>query len=852
MAKREQTSLVARMRQSLRSYWSGPLTSNSPEVARLWASHPVASGVTVNESTALRYSAFFGAVNLISSQLATPPLFLLKRDEDNGKSRFPVSNPLYRLIHDRPNPEMSSFEWRKVMQAHALTWMGGFSEIERNQEGRPINLWPLVPGRVRPFRQTPDSDLQYLVSNAGGGNVVLDRMDVIHIKGLSLDGVNGLSMTDQMSDSLGLGIAAERFGSGFYGNGASFGGVISYPDNPGDLVKKNNRETLAARHQGVQNAHRLLALYGGAKYEQIGIAPNLAQFLETRQFQVTEVARWFNIPPHKLGDLSRSTNNNIEQQDIDFYKTTMLPWFTGWEQELWYKLVPRLEQNLQIIEFFVDGLLRGDVAARGEFYVKQSLAGAITPNEIRSAENRNKIPGGDISLVPLNMIPLHQISDYYQAEIDSKKAATTVALRPPPVPNVVETTPTPNETKAAEELQLARRKAQEYEDAKDLAGTSLTEARTALVAAEYAKAEAEREQIRLTALATSLGTDLATATSDLSATREALQNEKSEHALSVEQFTAMRTSADGRTVEVQARYDALFERVAVLEADGAIVAEARDAATARVVAVEVERDAALGETTAAIVSLDEARARVQTAEQALRERAEGFERDLLKAQQESAQSIERAEAAEQRMAVSGAVVAELRGQIGVLKLDAELRESEALRVRDALAKAEQRCTDLDVTVATLTSASMAQSDEWTETRQRLSATGAAIKGALAYSVDCIIRREADRARKAQASPEKLLRHLENFYPTHGEYCREALRPMVRAVAALDGSDANLLLDRIVPSLIEESTVQLRLVASDTDPETLAPALERVLRRWEAERADAVADRLMREGLNYGR
>jgi len=789
MAKQEQLGLVRWVRDSLRSYWSGPLTSNSPEIARLWATHPASSGVTVNENTALRYSAFFSAVNLISSQLATPPVFLLKRDEDNGKSRFPVSNPLYRLIHDRPNPEMSSFEWRKVMQAHALTWPGGFSEIERDDANKPVALWPLVPGRVRPFRATPNSDLQYLVDNIGGGNVILDRMNVIHIKGLSVDGVNGLSMVDQMSDSLGLGIAAERFGSGFYGNGASFGGVISYPNDPTDLVKKNTRETLAARHQGVQNAHRLLALYGGAKYEQIGIAPNLAQFLETRQFQVTEVARWFNIPPHKLGDLSRSTNNNIEQQDIDFYKSTMLPWFTAWEQELWYKLVPRLEQNLQIIEFFVDGLLRGDVAARGEFYAKQSLAGAITPNEIRSAENRNKIPGGDISLVPLNSIPLSLIEAYYQAEIDSKNAATEVAKRPPPEPKPpVDQTPAAEKKSLEEALQLARRTCQEAEDAKDIANNLLTDVRATLVTAERTIETKDAEIVRLTAQATSLGTDLGKATADLT--------------------DAVRMHG-------------------VIEAEKQTAVEMCASAAKTIFTLEGER-------------------------KALQERTESLSLDVAAAQQDVTRAEANAAAADHRTAVADAVVAELRTQLATLTTDGEAQrvalDAVLMKVSRVEAERDEQQADKDALHALL---ELAQTQA-RQTDESFRAIKDALRGALAHSVDCIIRREADRARKAQGSPEKLLKHLEHFYPTHGEFCREALRPIIRAVAALDGTDANQLLDRIVPEMVEASTVQLRLVASDADTETLAPALERVLRRWEAERGDAVADRLMREGLNYGR
>src|SRR6185369_6333382 len=196
-------------------------------------------------------------------------------------------------------------------------------------------------------------------------------------------------------------------------------------------------------------------------------------------------ARWFNIPPHKLAELSRSTNNNIEQQSIDYYTTTLMPWLTTWEQELCTKLIPSLEQNQQFIEHLVDGLLRGDIKTRSDSYSSQFQTGALTPNDICRAENRNLIPGGDISLVPLNMIPLSLIAPYYQAEIDSKNAATEVAKRPPPEPKPpVDQTPAAEKKSLEEALQLARRTCQEAEDAKDIANQSLTDVRATLVAAE--------------------------------------------------------------------------------------------------------------------------------------------------------------------------------------------------------------------------------------------------------------------------------------------------------------------------------------------------------------------------------
>lgn len=772
-------SLMRRAVNAVRAQFFGPFSASSKEASSLFGGRESSAGVTVTEETALEYSAFFGAVNLISSQLATLPLVLHKRIEDGGKERFSLKNPLYKLLHDRPNPEMSSFDWRKVMQAWALTWGKGISEIERDQAGRPVALWPLFPGRVRPYRANPRAPLQYLVTNQTGGNTILDQQDVIHIHGLSIDGIDGLHMVQQMRDSLGLGIATERLGAKLYKNGTLPGGVISYPGDPGDLVKKNNRDALAARHEGVDHAHRILALYGGAQYSSIGISPNLAQFLETRQFQVTEVARWFNIPPHKLGDLTRSTNNNIENQEIDFYNTTMMPWFTAWEQELWYKLVTPSEQNIQFFQFMVQALLRGDAAARGEFYAKQSLAGAITPNEIRESENRNKIPGGDVSLVPLNTIPLNLIGPYYESLIEKNKQP------PPPPQQHVPTDPSKEaEIKSlTEQVGLARRTCQEAEDAKDIARSESAASAAALIAEQSARATAEAEVIRVTAQAVSLCADLETAARDVAASK-----------------------AYGVMVETD------YQRVCV---EKAIAVSERDAAAARA---------------------DD-----------LYQQTEALSLDIVSAQDETARANARALAGEQRATVSEAVVAELRGRVDALTATADghvaASAAAAEQVGRAQAELAQRTLEL---AAAETRASDAVLDT-ASVQTAFKSVREELRRVLAYDVGCIVRREADRARKAQASPEKLLKWVEHFYPLHGESCREALRPILRAVAAADGGDVEALLGKIVPALVDESTTQLRLVAQDADAESLAPALERVLRRWEAERGQALADRVLKGG-----
>jgi HK97 family phage portal protein len=381
---------------AVRSYWSGPLTTKSPELARFFGGTPTSTGITVNEHTALSFSAVYAAVALISGDVASLPLIFYRKTGNGGRERF-TSHSLYRILHDEPNPEMSSMTFRETLQGHLLTYGNAYAEIERDSAGRPMALWPLTPERVAPFRDTAGR-LGYRVAS-GSGEVTFAAADMLHIPGLGYDGMCGYSVIAKARESIALGIATERFGGAFFGNGATFGGVISYPGaKPNELVIKNTQEALDSKHQGVERAHRLLALYNGAKYERMGIPPEDAQFLETRKFQVNEIARWFNIPPHKLRDLDRATFSNIEQQAVEYVTDTLRPWLTRWEHELRRKLISPLERNQQDIEHVVEGLLRGDAAGRAAFYKTMVEIGAMTVNEVRVRENMNPLPGGGSAL----------------------------------------------------------------------------------------------------------------------------------------------------------------------------------------------------------------------------------------------------------------------------------------------------------------------------------------------------------------------------------------------------------------------------------------------------------------------
>jgi len=404
----EKRRLRDRVRDAVRAYWMGPIftSSTSQQLAQFFGTSPVSSGVTVNPATAFQVSAFFCAVVTISWDVASLPLFLFRTLPDGGKRRF-ESHPLNDLLHDRPNPEMTSFSFRASLLIHALSTGNGYAEIVRDGANRPAQLIPITPDRVTPCRMS-DGTLQYRVINPGAGDAYIQAQDMIHLRGPSPDGIVGLDVVQVAREALGLAIATEKFGASFFGNGASFGGVISVPTpRPNDAAVENDRRALNAQHQGVERAHRLLMLYNGAKYEQGGgVNPRDSQYAELRIAQVREIARFFRIPVSFLGDLERSTYSNHEQQVLSYYSTCLRPWLTNFESELSAKLIAPSERRIQHVEHVVEGFLRGDVEKRASFYATMLNAGAMTVNEVRERENLPPIAGGDVAYKPLNTAPV--------------------------------------------------------------------------------------------------------------------------------------------------------------------------------------------------------------------------------------------------------------------------------------------------------------------------------------------------------------------------------------------------------------------------------------------------------------
>ena len=362
------------------------------------------SGKAVNERTAMQTTAVYACVRILAEAVAGLPLHLYRRKDDGGKEKTFV-HPLYYLLHTEPNPEMTSFAFRETLMSHLLLWGNAYAQIIRDGTGRVLSLYPLLPSKMAVDR-TATGQLFYEY-RADTSHVILRPQDVLHIPGLGFDGLIGYSPIAMSKNAIGMAIATEEYGAKFFANGANPGGVLEHPG----VVKdpKRVRESWNAVYQGSSNAHRIAVLEEGMKFNAIGIPPEQAQFLETRKFQINEIARIFRIPPHMVGDLEKSSFSNIEQQSLEFVKYTLDPWVVRWEQAIQKALLLPSEKRAYFVKFNVDGLLRGDYQSRMTGYATGRQNGWLSSNDIREMEDMNRIPaelGGDLYLINGNMTKL--------------------------------------------------------------------------------------------------------------------------------------------------------------------------------------------------------------------------------------------------------------------------------------------------------------------------------------------------------------------------------------------------------------------------------------------------------------
>ena len=383
------------------------------------------SGKTVTERSAMQMTAVYSCVRILAEAIAGLPLHLYTYKEDGGKEKA-IGHPLYLLLHDEPNPEMSSFVFRETLMTHLLLWGNAYAQIIRNGKGEVVALYPLMPNRMTVDRDSSGQLFySYQMNNSDAptmktGSVILKSSDVLHIPGLGFDGLVGYSPIAMAKNAIGLAIATEEYGAKFFANGATPGGLLEYPGTVKDPDRV--RESWNKGFSGSQNAGKVAILEEGMKYTPISIAPEQAQFLETRKFQINEIARIFRVPPHMVGDLEKSSFSNIEQQSLEFVKYTLDPWVVRWEQSLSRALFTPEEKKQYFFKFNVEGLLRGDYQSRMNGYATARQNGWMSANDIRELENLDRIPaeeGGDLYLINGNMLPLVHAGAF--ADIDSGK-----------------------------------------------------------------------------------------------------------------------------------------------------------------------------------------------------------------------------------------------------------------------------------------------------------------------------------------------------------------------------------------------------------------------------------------------
>lgn len=380
------------------------------------------AGKNVNERSAMQMTAVYSCVRILAEAVAGLPLHLYRYKEDGGKERA-IDNNLYHLLHDELNKEMSSFIFRETLMTHLLLWGNAYAQIIRNGKGEVVALYPLMPNKMQVDRDE-NGELYYIYTRSSdeaktmdGVTVYLTPRDVLHIPGLGFDGLVGYSPIAMAKNAIGLAIATEEYGAKFFSNGAAPSGVLEHPGTIKDPSRL--RENWNSTFGGSANSGKVAVLEEGMKYTPISISPEQAQFLETRKFQIDEIARIFRVPPHMVGDLEKSSFSNIEQQSLEFVKYTLDPWVIRWEQSLSRALLNEDEKRKYFFKFNLEGLLRGDYESRMSGYAVARQNGWMSANDIRELENMDKIPaedGGDLYLINGNMLPLNKAGAYANIE----------------------------------------------------------------------------------------------------------------------------------------------------------------------------------------------------------------------------------------------------------------------------------------------------------------------------------------------------------------------------------------------------------------------------------------------------
>lgn len=379
-----------------------PTLTGGVEGLSLW--QPNENSVTVTPYSSLQLSTVYACIRLLSETLAQLPLSVRRHTADG--SELAHGHPLYNLLHNTPNPWMTSFTWLATAMVHLCGWGNSYSLIVRDQLGRPGAIVPLLPEVTYPT--VVNNRLRYWTTFNGVG-LEVPKEDMIHVLGVSHDGLTGLSPIALHREAIGLGLAQQSFGAKLFASGSMLSGILKHPgrlkrkpDKPDDPSPiERLRRQWRELYGGVENAGSVAVLEEGMEFQKIAVDPIDAQFIEGRKYQTADIARIFNVPSHLINDLDRATFNNISELSLSFLRYTMTPWIVRWEQEFNRKLFPKSDRYFA--KFNLNGLLRGTLTERKDYYKTAIEYGWLSRNEVRALEDLNRVDGLDAYLQPLNM-----------------------------------------------------------------------------------------------------------------------------------------------------------------------------------------------------------------------------------------------------------------------------------------------------------------------------------------------------------------------------------------------------------------------------------------------------------------
>ena len=381
-------------RDAADDFWYGPIGTRS------------AADVHVTPVRAMQASVVYASVRVLAETLASLPLHMHRRRPDGGRE-VAENHPINDLLHDRPNSYQTSLEWREMLQAHLALRGNAYSEIIPGPRGPVDQLIPMHPDTVE-ARKLENGRIAFRVTREGGAQEVLTQDEVFHVKGLAWDGVTGLDpISAAMREPIGVALGAQQFSGRFLANDARPSGVIEFP---GRFKSTEDQQEFRKSWQEAQtgwNFGKAAVLPQGMQWKEVQMSNRQAQFLEQRKYSDVEIARLFRVPPHMVAILDRATFSNIEQQAIDFVVHTLMPWIVRWEQAITTQLV--LAPQTFFPKFNVGGLLRGDMETRNAAYAIGRQWGWLSANDVRRLEDMNPIPGGDVYISPMNMMPADQV-----------------------------------------------------------------------------------------------------------------------------------------------------------------------------------------------------------------------------------------------------------------------------------------------------------------------------------------------------------------------------------------------------------------------------------------------------------